>query len=59
VLLGDRLEPHELPLQCDVWAQGFAKAVIGNVRFVQNLRQYRVPFRDLGTCALASHDEPT
>jgi hypothetical protein len=22
--------------------------VIGNVRFVQNLRQYRVPFRDTG-----------
>ena len=48
MLLCDRLKADQLPFKSSRRTQGFTKGVIGNVRFVQNLRQYRVPFRDTG-----------
>ena len=59
MLLGDRLKADQLPFKSSRRTQGFTKGVIGNVRFVQNLRQYRVPFRDTGYLGPASHDEST
>jgi hypothetical protein len=55
----DRLQPHKPTCKRDRGTQGFAKSVIGNVRFVQNLLQYRVPFRERGYVRSISHDEPS
>jgi len=59
MLLGDRLQADQLPFKSSRRTQGFTKGVIGNVRFVQNLRQYRVPFRVAGYLRPSSNDEPS
>ena len=59
MLLGDRLKADQLPFKSSRRTQGFTKGVIGNVRFVQNLHQYRVRFGAAGYLRPASHDEPS